>query len=98
MKDAFDDIQAHFDGYGHEYNGTYYKELVKCFNKYGTNETYASQIAAWKGVADYWLSNATNKDYMGRPDPWGASSPGLYGEMPPFNEYYDRKNESIGRY
>ena len=35
---------------------------------------------------------------MGRPDPWGQSSPALEGDLPPFDEYYNRKNVSFGRY
>ena len=35
---------------------------------------------------------------MGRPDPWGQSSPALEGDLPPFDEYYSRANVSIGRY
>ena len=35
---------------------------------------------------------------MGRPDPWGQSSPGLEGGLPPFDEYYNRPNVSFGRY
>lgn len=35
---------------------------------------------------------------MNRTDYWGQASPGLYGMKKPFKEYYDRKNESIGRY
>jgi len=98
MKDAFDDVSSHFEGKGQVYNETYYQELKQCLQSFGTNETYIAQVAAWKGIADYWLSNATNKDWKGRPDPWGMTSPGLNGELPPFNEYYDRKNETIGRY
>lgn len=37
-------------------------------------------------------------DYLGRPDPWGQSSPALEGDLPPFDEYYNRPNVSFGRY
>lgn len=47
---------------------------------------------------DYWRTNATNKDWMGRPDPWGESSVALQGYLPPFDEYFDRPNVTLGRY
>jgi len=59
---------------------------------------YDSQIAIWKGIADYWKSNSTNEDWKGKSDYWGKTSPGLYGEKLPFNEFYNRPNETIGRY
>lgn len=27
----------------------------------------------WKGQIDYWKSNGTNSDYLGRPDHWGQT-------------------------
>ena len=104
MKDAMDDIAIYWEGKSATYNETYYEKLKGCFHQFNHLLTlkeanlFDSQVAAWKGIADYWKTNATNVDWKGRPDPWGASSPGLDDDKKPFNEYFDRPNVTIGRY
>ena len=68
MKDAFDDMQSHYDGKNAKFDPSFYHELVQCFNKYDDKLLRKSQIAAWKGFKDYWLTHETNKDYLGNPD------------------------------
>lgn len=48
---------------------------------------------AWKGQADYWLSNGTSKDYEGNVDHWGQMKD-IWG----WNEYKQGKQATIGRY
>ena len=98
MKDALDDMEEYFNGKGAKYDQKYYDELVECLHKYDDTLLYESQMAAWRGIWQYWQTNATNKDYMGRPDYWGMSSPALEGDLPPFDEYFNRPNVSLGRY
>ena len=98
MKDAFDGISFYNKGKGHPYNASFYHELVQCLHKFNDSSLYESQIAGWKGIADYWLTNQTNLDYMGRPDPWGKSPPDLLARFKPFDEFYNRPNVSYGRY
>jgi len=60
---------------------------------------YKSQIGAWKGMADYWKSNGTSKDYMGLHDYWGQ----CLGRNDPrcfyteYVEYNESKQEYVGR-
>lgn len=98
MKDAFDDMSYYHEGAGHPFNATFYHELVQCLHKFNDTTLYESQVAGWKGIADYWSTNTINKDYYGRPDRWGASSPALEGDLPPFEEFFNRPNVTIGRH
>lgn len=98
MKDALDDMSHFYHSDQVPFNQTFYDELVQCFNKFNDTSLYTSQVAAWKSIADFWLTNSTNLDYQGRNDHWGQSSPALHGDMPPFNEFYNRPNVSFGRY
>lgn len=70
FKEALDDMEVKFNGPGHTYDQGTYDKIVQCFNKFNDTLLYDSQIAAWKGIADYWDTNQENVDYNGDPDPW----------------------------
>ena len=91
MKDALDDMSYYFNGKDVPFNQQYYDELVACMHKDNDAILYPSQMAAWRGIYQYWQTNATNKDYKGNPDYWGMHNPG-------WAEFSDRPNVTIGRY
>ena len=89
FKNALDDLEVRYSGPGNHYDGILYNRLVQCFSKYNDTMLYHSQVQAWKGMADYWKNRKTNRDYRGKPDPWGTWSH--------WHEFYNRPHEYFGR-
>lgn len=42
MKDAFDDMSYYHEGAGHQFNATFYHELVQCLHKFNDTTLYES--------------------------------------------------------
>lgn len=69
-------MEVFFHGAGSKYDQGFYDKLLTCFAKFDDDMLVKSQDYAWKGFRDYYFSNGTSADYLGRPDHWNQETPG----------------------
>jgi hypothetical protein len=57
-----------------EYDPAFYERLTTCFAKDDDTDLRPAQEGAWSGMGNYYNSNGTDSDYMGKTDYWGMCS------------------------
>ena len=71
LKDALDDMEAHFNGAGHTYDTAFYNELVDCFGQDGDTQLHGSLQKAfyghylyWDEYAEFWEVDADYREHI----------------------------------
>ena len=89
MKKMLDDMQIHFSGPGSHFDNEFYDRLQTCMGKFDDLILQESQNNAWKGMLDYFESDGTQNDYMGRTDKWGGCTPHSSDPRCPVGDYQE---------
>lgn len=89
-----DDMEVYFNGQGSKFDDKFYGKLLTCLGKYEDDILVQSQDFAWKGLRDYYFTNGTDADYLGRSDHWNEEKPGTGNVV--WAEAYQNKPKYFG--